>query len=324
MTRGATGVTRRLMAGTGWKMNVRASEVPAYAERLLQQIDAGDTSAIDLFVLPPFTSLGAAAAAFGGTPVAIGGQNMHWEEHGAWTGEISAAMLVDSGCRYVELAHSERLQHFGESYERVRSKVDRALAHGLTPIVCLGETAEDRRHGGSDDVLARQVATALAGQPARRIPDVVLAYEPRWAIGGSEAASPSTSKRGTQRCVRCCVTDSVPRSLAARASSTAGPLRPTTAPVWLRSATSMDSSSGAPRGIRKASLGSSRRSSKRREPKQAGPEAERREGPDGNGSRLRSLSPDHAGGVRTRQERKRSWKAAGQRSTDPTGPSPRR
>ena len=122
-------------------MNVRASEVPAYAERLLQQIGAVDTSAIDLFVLPPFTSLGAAAAAFGGTPVAIGGQNMHWEEHGAWTGEISAAMLVDSGCRYVELAHSERLQHFGESYERVRGKVDRALAAGLTPIVCLGETA---------------------------------------------------------------------------------------------------------------------------------------------------------------------------------------
>jgi triosephosphate isomerase len=193
------------MAGTGWKMNVRASEVPAYAERLLQQIGAVDTSAIDLFVLPPFTSLGAAAAAFGGTPVAIGGQNMHWEEHGAWTGEISAAMLVDSGCRYVELAHSERLQHFGESYERVRSKVDRALAAGLTPIVCLGETAEDRRHGGSDEVLARQLATALAGQPARRIPDVVLAYEPRWAIGGSEAASPEyvQARHATLRALLC-------------------------------------------------------------------------------------------------------------------------
>jgi len=184
-----TKVTRRLMAGTGWKMNLRAFEVPGYAQRLLQQIGTGDTSAIDLFVLPPFTSLAAAAAAFGGTPVAIGGQNMHWEEHGAWTGEISASMLVDAGCRYVELAHSERLQHFGETYERVCSKVDRALATGLTPILCLGETAEDRRRGGSDDVLAWQVTTALAGQPAARVPDVVLAYEPRWAIGGSEAAS---------------------------------------------------------------------------------------------------------------------------------------
>jgi triosephosphate isomerase len=187
---GARGVTRRHMAGTGWKMNIRASEVPDYAERLLQQIGSGDTTAIDMFVLPPFTSLGAAAAAFGGTPVAIGGQNMHWDESGAWTGEISASMLLDSGCRYVALAHSERLQHFGETYERVRSKVGRALAAGLTPVICLGETAEDRRRGSSDDVLAWQVITALAGHPAQRIPDVVLAYEPRWAIGGSAAASP--------------------------------------------------------------------------------------------------------------------------------------
>ncbi|MBK7791137.1 MAG: triosephosphate isomerase [Betaproteobacteria bacterium] len=165
-------------------------EVAGYAARLLEQLHAIDTSAIDVFVLPPYTSLGAAATAFGGTPVAIGAQNMHWEEQGAWTGEISAPMLLDAGCRYVELAHSERLQHFGETYERVRSKVDRALATGLTPIVCLGETAEDRREGRSDAVLASQAATALAGQPAQRVPDVVLAYEPRWAIGSSEAASP--------------------------------------------------------------------------------------------------------------------------------------
>ena len=183
-------MTRRLMAGTGWKMNLRTGEVAGYAARLLEQLRAVDTSAIDVFVLPPYTSLGAAATAFGGTPVAIGGQNMHWEEQGAWTGEISAPMLLDAGCRYVELAHSERLQHFGETYERVRSKVDRALATGLTPIVCLGETAEDRREGRSDAVLASQAATALAGQPAQRVPDVVLAYEPRWAIGSSEAASP--------------------------------------------------------------------------------------------------------------------------------------
>jgi triosephosphate isomerase len=178
------------MVGTGWKMNLRAAEVPGYAARLLQRTSATDTAAVDVFVLPPFTSLVAAAAAFRGTPVAIGGQNMHWDEQGAWTGEISAPMLVDAGCRYVELAHSERLQHFGETYERVRSKVDRAVASGLTPIVCLGETAQDKREGRSDEVLAAQTVTALAGQPAQRVPDVVLAYEPRWAIGSSEAASP--------------------------------------------------------------------------------------------------------------------------------------
>ncbi len=178
------------MAGTGWKMNLRATEVPGYAARLLERMRATDTSAVDVFVLPPFTSLDVAATAFRGTRVAIGGQNMHWDEQGAWTGEISAPMLVDAGCRYVELAHSERLQHFGETYERVRSKVDRAIASGLTPIVCLGETAQDRREGRSDEVLAAQTATALAGQPAQRVADVVLAYEPRWAIGSSEAASP--------------------------------------------------------------------------------------------------------------------------------------
>lgn len=178
------------MAGTGWKMNLRAAEVPGYAAQLLERMRATDTSAVDVFVLPPFTSLDVAATAFRGTPVAIGGQNMHWDEQGAWTGEISAPMLVDAGCRYVELAHSERLQHFGETYERVRSKVDRAIASGLTPIVCLGETAQDRREGRSDEVLAAQAVTALAGQPAQRVADVVLAYEPRWAIGSSEAASP--------------------------------------------------------------------------------------------------------------------------------------
>ncbi len=181
---------RRLMAGTGWKMNIRVAEVPGYAATLRAAIGAAAVASIDVFVLPPFTSLAAAAAAFAGSPVAIGGQNMHWDEHGAWTGEVSAPMLLDAGCRYVELAHSERLQHFGETYERVRAKVDRALASGLTPIVCLGETAQEKAEGRSDEVLGWQTVTALAGQPAARVADVVLAYEPRWAIGSSDAASP--------------------------------------------------------------------------------------------------------------------------------------
>lgn len=183
-------LVRRLMAGTGWKMNIRVAEVAGYAARLRAALDVTDVASVDVFVLPPFTSLAAAAAAFAGSPVSIGGQNMHWEEQGAWTGEVSAPMLLDAGCRYVELAHSERLQHFGETYERVRAKVDRALASGLTPIVCLGETAQEKAAGRSDDVLAWQAATALAGQPAARVADVVLAYEPRWAIGSSDAAAP--------------------------------------------------------------------------------------------------------------------------------------
>ena len=181
---------RRLVAGTGWKMNIGAAEATRYAQALALRLAQIEVSAVDIFVLPPFTSLAAASAALAATPVAIGGQNMHWEESGAWTGEISATMLVEAGCRYVELAHSERLYHFGESYELVGRKVDGALRSGLTPIVCLGETAQEKADGRTDAILLEQVLTSLAGQPDSRVPDVILAYEPRWAIGGAQAATP--------------------------------------------------------------------------------------------------------------------------------------
>ena len=182
---------RRLIAGTGWKMNIGAAAAQNYAATLKTLLAPLDLGALDLFVLPPFTSLHAAHAAFAGSPVAIGGQNMHWAENGAWTGEIAAEMLVEAGCRYVELAHSERLQHFGESYPQVRRKVTRAMQAGLAPIVCLGETALDKLQGRSDAVLAEQVLTSIADVPDERVPEVILAYEPRWAIGGAAAASPA-------------------------------------------------------------------------------------------------------------------------------------
>ncbi len=181
---------RRLLAGTGWKMNNGVSETQRYAATLNQWAAQHDLSAIDIFVLPPFTSLHAAAHAFADSPVRFGGQNMHWEDAGGWTGEIAAPMLVEAGCHYIELAHSERLQHFAENYPAVRLKVDKALASGLTPIICLGETAQEKAAGRADEVLAEQVLTSLAGQADQRVPDTILAYEPRWAIGGAEAASP--------------------------------------------------------------------------------------------------------------------------------------
>ncbi len=178
-------VPRRLIVGTGWKMNMGVAETARYAERLLQQLAP---CAAEIFVLPPFTSLAAATAAFAGSGVGVGAQNMHWDPAGAWTGEISAPMLVEAGCRYVELAHSERLAHFGETYALVRRKLDTALAHGLTPILCIGETADERQK--ADEILRQQLTTALAGQSSAQVPDVIFAYEPRWAIGASEAASP--------------------------------------------------------------------------------------------------------------------------------------
>lgn len=181
---------RRLVAGTGWKMNHGAAAARLYAAELRSHLAGRDVADLDIFVLPPFTSLPAAAHAFAGSPVAIGGQNMHWDEAGAWTGEISAPMLVEAGCRYVALAHSERLAHFAETYDLVRRKVNAAMRHGLTPILCLGETAEDRAAGRADLVLAQQVETALADLPPAQVPRVLLAYEPRWAIGAAEAAAP--------------------------------------------------------------------------------------------------------------------------------------
>jgi len=181
-------MSRRLMAGTGWKMNHDRTATRAYAKKLLAKLRGTDSRAIDLFVLPPFTSLAAAEAGFARSAVSIGGQNMHWAEAGAWTGEISAAMLAESGCRYVELAHSERLQCCGETYEQVRLKVNAALAGGLMPILCLGETAGEKRTGKSDQVLTHQIETALGDLSAAALPRVVLAYEPRWAIGAKSAA----------------------------------------------------------------------------------------------------------------------------------------
>ena len=182
---------RRLVAGTGWKMNNGMADAIRYAEVLKSLVSRIDTAAIDIYVLPPFTSLSTAAQALAGSPVAIGGQNMHWEDSGSWTGEISASMLLETGCRYVELAHSERLQHFGETYELVRRKLDRAMSNGLIPILCLGETAQEKAGGRADEVLAEQILTSIAGQPAARVPEIIMAYEPRWAIGASEAATPA-------------------------------------------------------------------------------------------------------------------------------------
>ena len=181
-------MTRRLLAGTGWKMNHDVAATEAYAAALRSALARVAHDAIDLFVLPPFTSLHAARAALAGTGVAIGGQNMHEAASGAWTGEISAGMLREAGCRYVALAHSERLAHFGESYEAVGRKMVAARRNGLIPILCVGETADEKAR--ADAVLAWQMRTALAGLAPGEVPHVVIAYEPRWAIGAAAAASP--------------------------------------------------------------------------------------------------------------------------------------
>jgi triosephosphate isomerase len=169
--------------GTSWKMNKVLRESLDYAGRLAE---AAGTLGADVrpFVVPPYTSLREVKRALGGTRVAVGAQNMHWDDAGPWTGEVSAPMLVDCGADLVELGHSERRAHFGETDRTVGMKVRTALRHGLMPLICVGETWEQRQGGRTRDVLAGQTAAALGELDAsQRALPVLVAYEPVWAIG---------------------------------------------------------------------------------------------------------------------------------------------
>lgn len=169
--------------GTSFKMNKTLSEAQAFADGLRAADNRRDTR-IQRFVIPPFTAVREVKAMLASTSVKVGAQNMHWADHGAWTGEISPVMLTDCGLDLVELGHSERRAHFGETDETVGLKVEAAVRHGLIPLICIGETADEKAAGRASEVLERQVRGALSrleGE-ARNAP-LLLAYEPVWAIG---------------------------------------------------------------------------------------------------------------------------------------------
>ena len=174
--------------GTSWKMNKTLPEGLAFA-RALAEADNRRDARIQRFVIPPFTCARQVKAALDDSSVKVGAQNMHWADAGAWTGEVSAPMLVECGLDLVELGHSERRTHFGETDETVGLKVVAAHRHGLIPLICIGETLADRDAGRAQDVLAAQVRGALK-QAAPDAP-VLLAYEPVWAIG--DGGIPATS-----------------------------------------------------------------------------------------------------------------------------------
>ena len=173
--------------GTSWKMNKTQAEALEWTEGLRAWLYARDVS-LQPFVIPPFTVLRDVAAYLAPAPVVVGAQNLHWSDAGAWTGEISAPMIADCGATLVEIGHSERRTHFGETDETVGRKTVAALRHGLTPLVCVGETADDKAAGRSAEVLQVQVEAALA--EVADTPKVILAYEPVWSIGehGTPAA----------------------------------------------------------------------------------------------------------------------------------------
>jgi triosephosphate isomerase len=169
--------------GTSWKMNKTLAEAKAFAEGLLA-VDGEADPRLQRFVIPPFTAIREVKAMLARTSVKVGAQNMHWDDRGPWTGEVSPLMLVDCGMDIVELGHSERREHFGETDETVGLKVEAAVRHGLIPLICIGETLADRESGHADEVLATEVRGALQTlSPEQRKAPILLAYEPVWAIG---------------------------------------------------------------------------------------------------------------------------------------------
>ena len=170
--------------GTSWKMyNKTLTEGLAFAEALAAFLPAIDQR-IQPFIMPSFTSVRDVKRALASTNVKVGAQNMHWEDSGAWTGEISPVMLRDCGLDMVEIGHSERREHFGETNETVGLKTAAALRHGLVPLVCIGETLAEREAGRTEEVLSAQIAGALQFlTDEARAGELLLAYEPVWAIG---------------------------------------------------------------------------------------------------------------------------------------------
>lgn len=171
-----------------WKMNKTASEAASFIRDLLERLPASPNA--DVVLAPPFTALESASKALGPSSwISLGAQNLHWEQQGAFTGEVSASMLRELGCRYVIVGHSERRTLFGERDETIQKKVRAALAQGLSPILCVGESLAEREAGKTESVVTAQLNGSLAGLSQQDLATVTIAYEPVWAIGTGRAAT---------------------------------------------------------------------------------------------------------------------------------------
>jgi triosephosphate isomerase len=181
-------VKRRPIIAGNWKMNKTSAEARELAAKLIALVSGIQDR--DIILAPPFTSLHAVSETIKGSNMSLSAQNLFWEEKGAYTGEISAEMLLDLGCKYVIIGHSERRQYFGETDDTVNRKTRQALNKGLLPIVCVGETLAEREIGKANDVIERQVTGAFRGVSALEMQKIVVAYEPVWAIGTGKTATP--------------------------------------------------------------------------------------------------------------------------------------
>lgn len=178
---------RKTIIAGNWKMNKTASETKKFAEELKAILPKAKWC--DVVVCVPAVNIPAAMKAFKDVRVSVGAQNVFYEKSGAYTGEVSADMLKDLGVKYVIIGHSERRQYFGETDFTVNKKVLAALEAGLHPIICVGESLEQRELGITMELIALQVKSALAGVPAEKVRKCVIAYEPIWAIGTGKTAT---------------------------------------------------------------------------------------------------------------------------------------
>jgi len=179
---------RKKLMAANWKMYKTPDQTRDFFRDFLPLIS--DHTRDEIAVCPPFVCVPAAVDAAKGSNIAIGGQNLHWEKEGAYTGEISAGMLLATGCTHIIIGHSERRQYFGETDDTVNLKLKIALEAGLTPIVCVGEVLEEREAGLTEDVLRRQCLRAFHAISGRKAGKLVVAYEPVWAIGTGKTATP--------------------------------------------------------------------------------------------------------------------------------------
>jgi triosephosphate isomerase len=188
---------RKKIIAANWKMHMTQAESAEFVHSLL--LDVGDIREVDVVIIPPFTAIAKVTEALGKAQnIKVGAQNMHWERSGAFTGEISAALLRDLFVRYVILGHSERRTLFGETDDIVNRKVRAAHEATLRPIVCVGETLEQREAGEVEKVLSTQLRGSLAGLSPKELQETVLAYEPVWAIGTGHNATPGQAQEAHQ------------------------------------------------------------------------------------------------------------------------------
>jgi triosephosphate isomerase len=178
---------RKPIIAGNWKMYKTIPE----AQQLVRDVtrELGDFTAVEVVFGPPFTVLGVVKELLRGTPFGLAAQDLYWKEEGAFTGEISSLMLKDVGCDYVIIGHSERREYFGETDATVNLKAKAALAAGLKPIICVGETLPQREAGETETLIKRQTEAALAGLAPAAIPQTVIAYEPIWAIGTGKSST---------------------------------------------------------------------------------------------------------------------------------------